>query len=48
MRPGIGWFPVEHSQGIPKFFDFVFRSGFFTLDLLEGLKDFVDVVEGFF
>jgi len=48
LGPGIGRFPVKHSQGVPKLFDFVFRSVFFTLDLFEGLKDFVDVVEGFF
>ena len=39
---------MEHPQGISKLFDFVFRSGFFTIDLLEGLKDFVDVIEGLF
>ena len=39
---------MEHSQGIPEFFDFVFRSGFFALDLIESLEDLVDVIEGFF
>ena len=39
---------MEHSKGIPEFFDFVFRSGFFALDLIEGLEDLVDVIEGFF
>ncbi len=43
----MGRFPVEHSERIPKFFDFVLRGVFFALDLLEGLKDFVDVIEGF-
>jgi len=44
----MGRFPVEHSERIPKFFDFVLRGVFFALDLFEGLEDFVDVIEGFF
>ena len=46
MWPGKGWFPVEHSQRVAKFFNFVFRGGFFALDLIEGLKNFINVVEG--
>ena len=39
---------MEHSQGIPKFFDFVLRGVFLAVDLLEGLKDFVDIIESLF
>jgi hypothetical protein len=33
--------PVQSTQGVPKFLDFILRRGFFALRLIEGAHDLV-------
>ena len=44
--PALAMVALKHSQRLAKRFNFLFGSGFFTLDLFQGFKSFLDFVEG--